>query len=640
MISFPAILAAALLALLVWTATGLALMRRILPGQSPLIAPALGYAAFSAASLPLYGAVGLSLPACLIGLGLVIILAFFALRGWTASAPLPWFALAGAAALAVIPALCILPKMADSVFAIQIFDHAKIALIDEIQRSGVPPANVFVADGGGGLAYYYLYYFAAALFGKAVGAGGWESDIAAALAIGFASLCLMIGIVSRWRRAAALWVLPLCLAVSTRPFLNDFLIGPDFGHWITGYPGLQAWLVQASWVPQHLAAANCLCLLPLLLVAIRGSLGLGDKLLAILCLGLVIAAGFESSTYIGGVLLAITAPFWAIALLWGRPGKICAEFLLACLLAGGVALALIAPMLAAQWAATAARGVGFPIGLHLFEVFEAKIPEAWRPWLDAPGFWLVQLPIDLPAIGLLGLWSMRANRLSLEQRLFAILSLARLMTAWLLESRIANNDLGWRALLPAVIGLTLFASHHLAGLSWRAPGKYLALLPVALGLYGGVVYFHENLTGDVTRGDPGFGDSAALWQAVRANSGVEERVANNPQAFATILRWPVNLSWALLAGRRSCFAGHELVLAYGALPAAEIERRSQLFERIFAGAASADEIHALGPLYHCDLIALTARDGAWRDDPFAKDPGFRLVAEQKESWRVYRAPGD
>ena len=53
-----------------------------------------------------------------------------------------------------------------------------------------------------------------------------------------------------------------------------------------------------------------------------------------------------------------------------------------------------------------------------------------------------------------------------------VLTLVSLATAWLLASTIGNNDLGWRAILPAVLILTAFAAAGLA--RWIATRAYAA----------------------------------------------------------------------------------------------------------------------------------------------------------------------
>jgi hypothetical protein len=128
-----------------------------------------------------------------------------------------------------------------------------------------------------------------------------------------------------------------------------------------------------------------------------------------------------------------------------------------------------------------------------------------------------------------------------------------------------------------------------------------------------------------------------LWAAVRRHAAVSERVGNNPLLLADMTPWPVNISWALLADRRSCYAGRELALVYTLLPAARREAIDAQFIRVFAGEGSPGDVNELATTYGCRVIALTSADNAWGSDPFAASPAYRLVEEKPDSWRVYRA---
>ena len=100
--------------------------------------------------------------------------------------------------------------------------------------------------------------------------------------------------------------------------------------------------------------------------------------------------------------------------------------------------------------------------------------------------------------------------------------------------------------------------------------------------------------------------------------------------------WPVNISWALLADRRSCYAGNELALPFAPIPAtrrAEIEAQ---FVRAFAGEPAPDDVRQLAERFGCDVVVVTAQDGAWLRDPFAATELYRLVDERPGAWRIYR----
>jgi hypothetical protein len=128
-----------------------------------------------------------------------------------------------------------------------------------------------------------------------------------------------------------------------------------------------------------------------------------------------------------------------------------------------------------------------------------------------------------------------------------------------------------------------------------------------------------------------------MWEAVRRHAGPGERVGNNPLFLAEMTPWPVNLSWALLSNRSSCFAGRELTLAYAPLPRGRREEINALFIRVFAGTGSANDVRDLALRFGCRAIVLTAEDGAWQRDPFAASGLYQLAESSPERWRIYRS---
>ena len=221
---------------------------------------------------------------------------------------------------------------------------------------------------------------------------------------------------------------------------------------------------------------------------------------------------------------------------------------------------------------------------------------------------------------------------------FALLAAASLVCAGLFASTIGNNnDLGWRAVLPGVIVLTVFAA---VGLSrWIAVGARAAVAAAVaawlLGLPDGLALVRENAAGILKPDGRVFAQTPEMWAAARRHAAPDERVASNPLFLQDLTPWPVNLSWALLSDRRSCFAGRELTLAYTALPRARREEIDAQFIRVFAGDASSGDIEELATRYDCRVVVVTAQDGAWRKGPFAASALYRLV-EDDARWRIYR----
>jgi hypothetical protein len=227
-------------------------------------------------------------------------------------------------------------------------------------------------------------------------------------------------------------------------------------------------------------------------------------------------------------------------------------------------------------------------------------------------------------------------------RALAALALASLAVCWLLASTLAeNDDLGWRAILPAAMALTVLAA---AGMSrWIATRARIAVtvagMAIAAGLPGGIDLIRSYVTGWTAPAARQFAAAPELWAAVRRHSGPGERVGNNPLLLEAMTLWPVNISWALLADRRSCYAGRELALVYTTLGPQRVDEINAQFIKVFAGAGSPADVRELAAMYGCRIVMVTAADGAWTSDPFAASLHYRLVDARADQWRIYRATG-
>jgi hypothetical protein len=157
-----------------------------------------------------------------------------------------------------------------------------------------------------------------------------------------------------------------------------------------------------------------------------------------------------------------------------------------------------------------------------------------------------------------------------------------------------------------------------------------------LGLPGGVQQIGENAIARPNGSARAFASSPAMWEAVRRHSTVDERIGNNPHFLSGATTWPGNISWALLADRRSCYAGREFAIPFAPLSAirrAEVDAR---FLRVFDGRPAPDDVAQLAERYRCNVIVVTSQDGAWSRDPFAASSVYRLVEEHPGAWRIYR----
>ncbi len=401
----------ALIATGFWALLGYALARHVLPRVLAIgFACVLGWAVHSAVMLPVYGWIGFSQIAVITSGAFFILVAgaSLSLRGAADNAEpalaIPPWAFAVAVLIALIPAAAILPKFSgDGVWlADPIFDHAKSAVIDAIARLGLPPVNPVFGEVGGPthLAYYYLWHFSAAEIALALSLSGWEADIGLTWFTAFASLCLMMGL-AVWlakRSIAAIGVLALAAAGSLWTTLY-WILGTDDLEPVLWPPiGMAGWLFQSTWVPQHLMAASCVVMAMLLIarVAERRHPAL------IVILALVITAGFESSTFVGGVTFAIAAVAATPFLIRATEPKRRVSFLVELAIAAALVACLCAPFVVEQLAVVRVRGGGSPIAVAPYTVFGELFPLWLRHLIDLPGYWLIILPIELPAVFVAG----------------------------------------------------------------------------------------------------------------------------------------------------------------------------------------------------------------------------------------------
>ncbi len=648
-----AVLCAAV-ALLFWTGLGLAIARRVVPHALVLpVAPAVGWAVHNAVALPVFFFVPFS--AATVAAVAAIVLAAAILAGRVCENPdepasqarVPAWAYAAAALLAMAPAAAIMPKVVgDAVFlADPIFDHAKIALIDDMARLGLPPGNPFFAEGESRFVYYYLWHFSAAELARLLGVMGWEADAAMTWFSAFVSLAAMMGF-AVWlsRRAWAAGLVVVLGATASSRFLLRLLFGAQNVEEILSRPaGFAGWLFQSAWVPQHLMSATSV----VVAIYLMAQLAHRRNASAAATLGLLAAAGFESSTWIGGFTFAAAGLVAVPVLLIHAGRKQAWPFLGALVGAATIALAFAAPFLRDQLIATATRSAGSPISVVPHEVLGEYFSADLRRIVDLPGFWLVFLNVEFPAIyipGAVALGTFIASRdLEPDRKravwAFAALAAASLTISWLFISTLGdNNDLAWRAVLPGAMVLTVFAAGGLV--RWIAARAYMAAAAaigaILVGLPGGIELIHSNVVGRPEPDGKLFAQTPQMWAAVRRHAGADERVANNPLFLQDMTLWPVDISWALLADRRSCYAGRELTLVYTSLPRQRQEEIDAQFIRVFAGKGTPDDIEDIATRYDCRVVVLTSADGAWANDPFAASPRFRQVDEKPGQWRIYR----
>lgn len=620
------------------------------------MAPTLGWAVHSITALPIFlltGMTGLtvSLAAALPAVAAVIAVAKPPPSDddTSPSMRVPAWAFAAAIVFACAFLSIILPKMSadGAALAQPVFDHAKIAMIDDIARLGVPAGNPFFEEAGGfaRLFYYYLWHFSAAELVILTGASGWEAD---AGMTGFTALCsllLMMGL-AVWlgeRTRAAGWALVVAATVSIRPEMNA-LLGVGNAMDVIGYPsGFGAWLFQMAWAPQHVASANCVVVAIFLLTQLARRQGR----LPTAVLGLVAAAAFGSSTWVGGVTFPLAAAALTPLLALRMDASLRRHFLVSLAVAAVIAVGLAAPFLIDQFKASALRGDGFPIAVMPADSLGKQFSPMVHRVLKIPVYWTAFLFAEFaafyPAALFAAAWLAKDRLVTPDRRrtvaMLAVSAVIGLAVGGLLMSTTApNNDLAWRGVLPALLILVALTAAGLGRYltTMRPWATALLLLPIGLAFVNGLSNIYGNTVVPQPASAQRFVKSTAMWAAVRRHAGIRERIANNPDFLRDMTLWPVNISWALLADRRSCYAGSDLALPFAPLTPPRRREVEALFTRVFAGAPEAGDVAQLRDRYNCDVVVLTPDDGAWATDPFANDSPYRLVETDPANWRIYR----
>jgi hypothetical protein len=210
-----------------------------------------------------------------------------------------------------------------------------------------------------------------------------------------------------------------------------------------------------------------------------------------------------------------------------------------------------------QLRVAALRG-GAPVAFEPYPVLGETITRTIGEWANLPAYWLIFLVVEFPATYLAGLvaliFFLRHKSLRPEVRsgsmAFAFLLGVSLSVAWLMVSTLGeNNDLGWRAVLPAVIMLIALTAAGLARLT-RVPLRIAAFVLLLAGVPDAAMLVYGNAVAAPNASAAAFARTPALWDAVRRHTSPTERIGNNPLHMQFMTPWSVNISWAQLADRR------------------------------------------------------------------------------------------
>ncbi|MGS0648049.1 hypothetical protein ACU81Q_10495 [Komagataeibacter melomenusus] len=620
------------------------------PRHRLLLAAPIGLALIGVISLPIFMYLSFTPMAVLISALLISAGSWIAGRWIRTSASMTapclsisWILIASI--LSLVPAYSVSPHFfyGGITFGAPIFDHEKVVIIDEMLRNGTPPRNPFFSkhDVSPLLSYYYGWYFLAAQAALLSGATGWPADIAFTFLTAFISLTFMgWGALRFSGRMAAAWaVLPLSVASSLLP-IGVLLFGPRAEKIVMPEHGLETWIVQSAWVPQHLFGAVLACLAVLCFVRVLESRSI-DLMLCIM-IGVLTSFAYDASVWVGiaglvPVLITVTVSAFRRENL-----KLYIEHIL---LSGLFSLIGVVSLVFQE-----AHRIGngkvidwwvFPVVTkhnNIFGNFE-NIITYWF-YLVIIYFGILYIPVII--------WIFQKFRAqqawTLMEKAMLATCLVPLLMAEFLHSVIATNDLGWRCVLISVLAMTIIAARVLTEQFRRVGIIIVGIFLFVPAFISGIVFIFQITVTQKLHGNPSADAirfrkiDPILWQAVASVTPAKEAVANNPFYEASLTPWEGDIAWAMLSNRESCTPPYSYLAAF-----ASNETKNQIFEqydtirRVFDGIPSSADFKLLRDEYECRTLLVVPSDALWKLPKTTPSPYFQLIVENPREWRIYRA---
>ncbi|MCV6637909.1 hypothetical protein [Candidatus Albibeggiatoa sp. nov. NOAA] len=665
----------------------LGLVRHTLSLHNWLIAPALGLSTFGSFSLLVASLVGFNFIALVVSwLVFLIGIHLWQTRITQVSPPPSWslssltsFNLLVVAALwAVMPTLNIYPFVhQDALFVgVEIFDHAKVAVVDAIAREGVLPLNPYYAPEGERilLLYYYLWHFLAAQLKLLLGVSGWQAEVAMNGFTAFASLSFLIalaGLCNQKRAAIAAWLVIL-LAFLGPPADILMIVLSKGVHYFIGYPQVdgktvhaleQLWL-QAAWVPQHVLSA--LNIVVLLFLISRLLLSIHLQLSYAVVIGLTAATGFGASTWVGGIAMVIALPALGIAgLSLLLPKQHYFSAIKTAIIAVIIAAIVSIPSLISQTSGPSAVESQLPFGFGLYPSTNLFTKEPYFGYImHIILFWLQFLPLVLGVgyvIGMMTLFLRKAD--TPEVRHFHYLSLGAVMGFFLivlfLQSIFWNNTFGWRTVLVPVmlllvwgaVGLADFLDRDMINKSswwlhkllhrWQLGLLSLMMMGIMLGLISTARIYHlpdpvsYPASNEEMQVRQSFFKQYEIWKKVREFVKPDELVQVNPDGYLTLTTWPATLPYALFADRSIAYANIEYSTVFAYRYDAEQNRETyHLMQNIFSADPQVESLQKLRDVFKVKAMLVDKFDPVWSTDKIEQSGIYKIVYADAD-FRIY-----
>ncbi|HCR3073977.1 TPA: hypothetical protein ON345_004022, partial [Escherichia coli] len=151
--------------------------------------------------------------------------------------------------------------------------------------------------------YYYLWFLSAANISLLTNISGWAADIVLTFITALTSLFVVCGLIKENSSGKlSTYVIGISSLFGSQivTYVDRITQGQIFEH-ISREHSVESWLIQASWVPQHLMAASVVITSCYLIFSINKN----SRWISSLVISILISTGVGSSTWVGGVTFAV-----------------------------------------------------------------------------------------------------------------------------------------------------------------------------------------------------------------------------------------------------------------------------------------------------------------------------------------------
>ncbi|EIM2794488.1 hypothetical protein LMW71_004767 [Escherichia coli] len=511
----------------------------------------------------------------------------------------------------------------DFSYSAPIFDHMKIAIINSIKRDGLPIKNPFMLTSPNNeeIHYYYLWFLSAANISLLTNISGWAADIVLTFITALTSLFVVCGLIKENSSGKlSTYVIGISSLFGSQivTYVDRITQGQIFEH-ISREHSVESWLIQASWVPQHLMAASVVITSCYLIFSINKN----SRWISSLVISILISTGVGSSTWVGGVTFAVIS--FCLFIFDLITNKSEWKFTLSkWAFIASMAMIISLPLLMNQISAAKPTGV-FPIGIHSYNASPSG-----NSLSNILTFLTIFIPLYLPmvALGLILICIPKKSFNSSQIFILFIITICSILTSMLLKSQIANNDLGWRAILPAVLVSSSLIAISIEKLK-REAITCISLIVVAISLPSAIDFSRNLLQGDFRN------DNVKIISSlldITNNTEPTDRILINPRKFEGRDVLDGNVLPSIIMDRNSCFTNLSYAYAFSNQWGESIGYYWNALKEFYAGHASNEDLAKMKKL-KCTKLVILPGDGIW--DKFPYDHSEWVLTIDKKDYKIY-----